>query len=65
MGLGPSASVVPAHSPDGNVANAERAEKAVQTPICHRVWGIMRAKEIKYTATSQLMQGGVCAFVQR
>jgi hypothetical protein len=37
MGLAPSASVLLAYSPDGNVANAERAEKAVQNLICHRI----------------------------
>jgi hypothetical protein len=37
MGLAPSASVLLAYSPDGSGANAERAEKAVQNPICHRI----------------------------
>jgi hypothetical protein len=66
MGLAPSASVLLAYSPDGSGANAERAEKAVQNPICHRILrGIRRTKEIKHIAISQPMQGSVCGFVQR
>jgi hypothetical protein len=64
-GLLPSASVLLAYSPDGNGANAERAERQCKTRFVIVFRGIMRAKEIKHIATSQLMQGGVCGFAQR
>lgn len=62
MGLAPSASVLLAYSPDGNGANAERAERQCKTQFVIVFRG---AKEIKHIATSQLMQGGVCGFAQR
>jgi hypothetical protein len=58
-GLVPSASVLLAHSPDGNSTNAERDERQRKTQFVIVFRGIMRAKEIKHIATSQLMQGGV------
>jgi hypothetical protein len=65
MGLAPSASVLLAYSPDGSGTNAERAERQCKPQFVIVFRGIMRAKEIEYIATSQLMQGGVCGFAQR
>ena len=40
-----------------------KRQRKTQFTIVFR--GIMKAKEMKYIATSQLMQGGVCGIVQR
>jgi hypothetical protein len=64
MGLAPSASVLLARSPDRNDANVERNEWRRKTQFAIIFRGIIRAKEIKHIATSQLVQGDVCGFVQ-